>query len=59
MKLTDGRSVLFSVLYVCERAYVRACVRECDARVCVCVCVCVCAVSYTHLTLPTIRRVFI
>ena len=53
---------------VCVCARVRACVRVCAyvwvptcVRVCVCVCECVCvcvrAVSYTHLTLPTMAVV--
>ena len=34
------------------------CVDQVRAHVCVCVCVCVCgAVSYTHLTLPTMPDV--
>ena len=37
----------------CVAVCVRVCVCVC-VYVCVCVCVCVCAVSYTHLTLPTI-----
>ena len=67
----DSEDGLYPVLCVC--ACVRACVCVCvcvracvcvcacvHVRVCVCVCacvVCVCAVSYTHLTLPTMPDV--
>ena len=45
-------------VYVCM--YVCVCVCVCVyVCVCVCMCVCVCAVSYTNLTLPTNRLVYI
>ena len=48
-----GNSVVVCVC-VCVHAFFCACVCSCMC-VCMCVCVCVYAVSYTHLTLPTIR----
>ena len=52
-KAVDGQSVFLSApRFLCCSVYMCVCVG------CVCVgCVCVCAVSYTHLTLPTIRCV--
>ena len=60
------RRLYFLCVCVCVRACVRVCVRAC-VRACVYVCVracvracvyvCVCAVSYTHLTLPTMAVV--
>ena len=54
----SSNTMLYDFLETCLRHKSEVCVCAC-VRACVCACVrvCVCAVSYTHLTLPTIYSV--